>query len=217
MKTCIGGAFYNKYVKAAYKNDEMLVKVQTASLFDDNEDKRALILNKMSDFITEDDLKQFFQTKFICSVQKVKVNIDKPLIIFGPDFLEKGSIKACFKLGLKNRASRYRKLQEKEYEESMQFRSSIMSNDKNKNANVIYSYQEKQEMLDSEEIKRPVYLYELRFETLNKDSNVDFEINSINNFTYETDKEMMPHVTYACQDYYDKSGRFLCRNSTKLP
>lgn len=24
MKTCIGAAFYNKYVKAAYKNEDML-------------------------------------------------------------------------------------------------------------------------------------------------------------------------------------------------
>jgi hypothetical protein len=27
----------------------------------------------------------------------------------------------------------------------------------------------------------------------------------------------LQHVTFACQDYYDKSGRFLCRNSTRLP
>lgn len=24
-------------------------------------------------------------------------------------------------------------------------------------------------------------------------------------------------MTYACQDYYDKGGRFICRNSTRLP
>jgi hypothetical protein len=53
-------------------------------------------------------------------------------------------------------------------------------------------------MLESEELKRPVYLYELRFETLNKESYVDFEVDSINNFTYEVDKDMMPHVTFAC-------------------
>lgn len=28
---------------------------------------------------------------------------------------------------------------------------------------------------------------------------------------------MVKHVTYACQEYYDKGGRFLCRNSTRLP
>ena len=27
LKACIGGAFFNKYVKAAYKNDEMLTKM----------------------------------------------------------------------------------------------------------------------------------------------------------------------------------------------
>lgn len=28
---------------------------------------------------------------------------------------------------------------------------------------------------------------------------------------------MIKHVTYACQDFYDKGGRFICRNSTRLP
>ena len=28
LKTCIGGAFFNKYVKASYKNDEMISKMQ---------------------------------------------------------------------------------------------------------------------------------------------------------------------------------------------
>lgn len=27
LKTCIGGAFYNKYVKAAYKNDDLIYKM----------------------------------------------------------------------------------------------------------------------------------------------------------------------------------------------
>jgi hypothetical protein len=27
LKTCIGGAFFNKYVKAVYKNDDMLYKI----------------------------------------------------------------------------------------------------------------------------------------------------------------------------------------------
>ena len=72
-------------------------------------------------------------------------------------------------------------------------------------------------MLEFEELRRPCYLYELRFETLNKEANVDFEIESINNFTYELDKDMLPHVTYACQEYYDKGARFVCRNSTRLP
>lgn len=73
------------------------------------------------------------------------------------------------------------------------------------------------DQLENEELRRPCYLYELRFETINKESYVEFDRDSINNFTYELDEKMLPHVTYACQDYYDKSGRFICRNSTRLP
>ena len=71
--------------------------------------------------------------------------------------------------------------------------------------------------LENEELRRPNYLYELRFETISKDRNVDFDIDSINNFTMETETNNLQHITYACQDYYDKTGRFFCRNSTKLP
>ena len=81
----------------------------------------------------------------------------------------------------------------------------------------VFSYDEVRDMLENEELRRPCYLYELRFETLNKEAYVEFEQNSINNFTYELDPNMMPHVTFACQDFYDKGGRFLCRNSTRLP
>jgi len=28
LKTCIGGAFFSKYVKAAYKNDDLIYKMQ---------------------------------------------------------------------------------------------------------------------------------------------------------------------------------------------
>jgi hypothetical protein len=72
-------------------------------------------------------------------------------------------------------------------------------------------------MLESEEIRRPHYLYELRYETINKESFVDFDLDSINNFTMENDMAKIEHITYACQEFYDKGGRFLCRNSTKLP
>lgn len=64
-------------------------------------------------------------------------------------------------------------------------------------------------------MRRPNYLFELRFE--NVDNVVDFDTDSINNFTMETDPNKLQHITYACQDFYDKGGRFLCRNSTKLP
>lgn len=42
-------------------------------------------------------------------------------------------------------------------------------------------------MLENEEIRRPCYLYELRFETVNQESYVDFDQDSINNFAYEID------------------------------
>lgn len=60
-------------------------------------------------------------------------------------------------------------------------------------------------------------MYELRYETINRESFVDFDNDSINNFTYELDPNNLPHVTYACQDFSDKGGRFVCRNSTRLP
>lgn len=33
LKTCIGGAFYNKYIKAQYKNEELLNRMRTTELF----------------------------------------------------------------------------------------------------------------------------------------------------------------------------------------
>ena len=64
----------------------------------------------MSDHISEKHLKTFFETKFKVEVENIKISIDKPTIIFAKGFLEKGFIKACFKLGMRNRMSRYRKL-----------------------------------------------------------------------------------------------------------
>jgi len=72
-------------------------------------------------------------------------------------------------------------------------------------------------MLEAEELRRPNYLYELRFETINKEAFVDFDNDSINNFTMELEPNRLAHVTFACQEFYDKGGRFLCRNSTRLP
>ena len=60
------------------------------------------------------------------------------------------------------------------------------------------SYDEVREMLEHEELRRPNYLYELRFETINKESYVDFDLDSINNFTSELDPNRLPHVTFAC-------------------
>lgn len=33
LKTCIGGAFYNKYIKAQYKNEDMLNRMKSTDLF----------------------------------------------------------------------------------------------------------------------------------------------------------------------------------------
>ena len=42
-------------------------------------------------------------------------------------------------------------------------------------------------------------------------------MDSINNFTYELDTLNIDQVTFACYDYHDKGGRFLCRSGTRLP
>jgi len=49
LKTCIGGAFYNKYIKACYKNEDLLNRMKSTDLFDSDEHQRAMILNKVSD------------------------------------------------------------------------------------------------------------------------------------------------------------------------
>jgi len=33
LKTCIGGAFYNKYIKAQYKNGDMLNRMKADEIF----------------------------------------------------------------------------------------------------------------------------------------------------------------------------------------
>lgn len=67
-------------------------------------------MNKVSEHISDQHLKQFFEYKFKVPVEHVKISVDKPTIIFSPDILDRGFIKACFKLGLRTRVSRYRKL-----------------------------------------------------------------------------------------------------------
>jgi hypothetical protein len=55
----------------------------------------------------------------------------------------------------------------------------------------MFSYDEIRDMLENEELRRPCYLYELRFETMSKDAYVEFDSNSINNFTYELDTTLL--------------------------
>jgi len=57
LKLCIGGAFYNKYVKAAYKNEDQLSRAKSDPKFDSDESKRTLVLNKISEHINEHHLK----------------------------------------------------------------------------------------------------------------------------------------------------------------
>ena len=62
-----------------------------------------------------------------------------------------------------------------------------MTNDRRKAKNVYFSYEEIKEKLECEELRRPNYLYELRFETITGENFVDFDMDSINNFTMELD------------------------------
>jgi len=62
-----------------------------------------------------------------------------------------------------------------------------MSDQRKKSKAVYFSYEEIKEKLECEELRRPNFLYELRFETINGENYVDFEMDSVNNFTYELD------------------------------
>ena len=43
-------------------------------------------------------------------VDKITLNRDKPMIIFSSAIIQTGFLKACFKLGLRARNSRYKKI-----------------------------------------------------------------------------------------------------------
>jgi hypothetical protein len=87
-----------------------LTRAKSDPKFNYSEATRTLILNKISEVINENHLKQFFEAKFKVSVEKITLNRDRPMIIFGKEILETGFLKAAFKLGLRSRMSRYRKL-----------------------------------------------------------------------------------------------------------
>ena len=112
LKTCIGGAFYSKYVRAAYKNEDMLMRMKNSKFFDADEAKHSLILNTISDEISAKSLSRFFEDKFKVPVSKISVSSDKPTIVFGPELLQRGLIKACFKLGLRRRFTPFRRMGE---------------------------------------------------------------------------------------------------------
>jgi hypothetical protein len=158
--------------------------MRSSNAFASNDYKTTLILNKTSPYITEHHLKQFFETKFKVAVKAIQLSQDRPMIIFEKEIIDSGFIKAAFKLGTRNRLSRYKKLEDEEFEKKNQFKSSIMSDGRKKATNVFFSYEEIKEKLECEELKRPNFLYELRYETLNGENYVDFDMDSINNFTF---------------------------------
>jgi len=55
-------------------------------------------------------LKQFFEAKFKVAVEKISLNRDRPMIVFAKEILETNFLKAAFKLGLRSRMSRYKKM-----------------------------------------------------------------------------------------------------------
>lgn len=208
LKICIGGAFFPKYAKADYKNSDQLKRVKTSGFLTHDQLTRALLLNDMPEHINEDHLHQYFTTK-ICEVEKVYQIDGKPLIVFTETLHEKRLLKACMKMGFKPRIRQYA---EKPLEDP-----SIVQEARGKNKEVQYSYDEIRYQLDRGELKRPMHLFELRFEAITKEAFLDFELESINNFTAEFDEKKIEHVTFACQSFYDKGGRYTCRNGTKLP
>lgn len=81
----------------------MIKRMRNTELFDSDKHQRALILNKVSNFITAEHLTQFFQQKFKVDIEEIQLSSDKPIIIFSKEILETGFLKACFKLGTRNR------------------------------------------------------------------------------------------------------------------
>ena len=84
LKICIGGAFYNKYIKAAYKNEDILSRMRNHKFFNEEEANNSIILNKVSEHITENHLRQYFEGKFKVPVTSIAITQDKPTIVFGP-------------------------------------------------------------------------------------------------------------------------------------
>lgn len=103
IKTCIGGAFYPKYVKAQYKNEDMLMRMKNSKDFNAEEAKHSVILNAFSESIQDGQLVQYMQSKFKVPVKELKIQNDKPTVVFGEAIWDRGLIKSCFKLGMRRR------------------------------------------------------------------------------------------------------------------
>lgn len=87
-----------------------MLRAKSDPKFDSEEASRTLILNKLNEHIKEHHLKQYFEAKFKVAVERIQLSREKPMIIFSKEILETGFLKAAFKMGLRNRMSRYKKL-----------------------------------------------------------------------------------------------------------
>ena len=81
----------------------MLKKMKTTDMYQGDDAQRTLMLNKVSENISQDDLERYFETKFNCKVEKISMSIDKPMVMFSNDIFQSGIIKSCFKIGMRNR------------------------------------------------------------------------------------------------------------------
>lgn len=72
-------------------------------------------------------------------------------------------------------------------------------------------------LLEETDLKQPFHLNELRLSTFENDVFVDAEPDSVNFVSFHFDKTTLPSVAFTCQSFYDKGGKFLARNTTRMP
>ena len=72
-------------------------------------------------------------------------------------------------------------------------------------------------LLEENEIKQPLHLNELRLSTMENDVFVDAEPDSVNFVNFHFNEETLDSVGFVCQNFYDKGGKFLARNLTRMP
>ena len=64
---------------------------------------------------------------------------------------------------MKNRNSRYKRIEDEEFNRRNNFKSQIISDNRRMAGNVHFSYNEIKEKLECEELRRPTFLFEIRF------------------------------------------------------
>jgi hypothetical protein len=72
-------------------------------------------------------------------------------------------------------------------------------------------------LLEETDIKTPMHLHELRLSTMEDDVFVDAEPDSVNFVSFHFNPDTIKSVAFCCQSFYDKGGKFLARNTTRLP